>query len=164
MRDANDMIKLSQRLGGLLLAHQQKLVTAESCTGGWIAQVITDTPGSSQWFERGYVTYSNDAKSESLGVNSRTLQHHGAVSKACASEMALGALQHSHAHIAIATTGIAGPDGGSEEKPVGTVWFALATISELKTILHYFDGDRQAIRQQAVVFALTMLCKQLEIR
>jgi nicotinamide-nucleotide amidase len=138
------------------------LVTAESCTGGWLAKTITDVPGSSQWFERGYVTYSNAAKVEDLGVSECTLGQHGAVSEAAAREMATGALRASAtADVALSITGIAGPDGGTPDKPVGTVWFALAVRRDqgidLEARHQHFSSDREAIRRQSVKFALEWL-------
>ncbi len=131
------------------------LATAESCTGGWVAQVITSVAGSSEWFERGFVAYTNLAKREMLGVSTTTLSRYGAVSEQTARAMADGALTHSHAQVALAITGIAGPSGGTPEKPVGTVCFAWAgkkrdTLSRK----HVFTGDREAVRRQAVVMAL----------
>lgn len=132
----------------------QRLVTAESCTGGLVAAAITSRPGSSNWFERGWVTYSNAAKTEELGVESELILQHGAVSEAVAAAMAQGACAHSLGDYAIAITGIAGPDGGSPEKPVGTVCFGWASLTACKTETVYFDGDRQSIRQQAAAYAL----------
>ena len=131
------------------------LATAESCTGGWVAQVITSVAGSSEWFERGFVAYTNLAKREMLGVSTTTLSRYGAVSEQCARAMAEGALTHSHAQVALAITGIAGPSGGTPEKPVGTVCFAWAT-KKRDTISrkHVFIGDREAVRRQAVATAL----------
>lgn len=148
---------LSQKLGHLLRDKALMLTTAESCTGGYIAQMITAVPDSSQWFERGFVTYTNAAKREMLGVSAETLAQQGAVSAAVAAEMARGALEHSHAHISVAVSGIAGPSGGSEDKPVGTVWFAIATSDAVQTYHQLFSGDRQAIREAAVEFALSEL-------
>lgn len=132
----------------------QRLVTAESCTGGLVAAEITSRPGSSNWFERGWVTYSNAAKTEELGVEPELILQHGAVSEAVAAAMAEGARAHSLGDYAIAITGIAGPDGGSPEKPVGTVCFGWASQTTCKTETVYFDGDRQSIRQQATAYAL----------
>jgi nicotinamide-nucleotide amidase len=132
-----------------------KLVTAESCTGGWLAKVLTDLPGSSAWFERGFVTYSNAAKVELLGVDPHTLQVHGAVSRETASAMVIGALRNSHAEVGVAITGVAGPDGGSVEKPVGTVWIAwLRRHKDIVCTHHLFEGDREAVRYQSVIGAL----------
>ena len=131
------------------------LATAESCTGGWIAKCCTDMAGSSAWFDRGFITYSNAAKQDMLGVRAETLAQYGAVSEAVVAEMATGALRHSQAHIAVAVSGIAGPSGGSVEKPVGTVCFAWAMRNgEVLTKTCQFAGDREAVRWQSVVFAL----------
>lgn len=146
------------KLAELCRQQQLMVVTAESCTGGGIAHAITDLSGSSDWFERGFVTYSNAAKQELLGVKSTTLDLYGAVSEQTALEMALGALQHSHADVAVSVTGIAGPLGGSDEKPVGTVWFGFAGKGRAPQAQHQlFSGDRAAIRRQAVNYALTQL-------
>jgi nicotinamide-nucleotide amidase len=133
------------------------LVTAESCTGGMIAAALTDIAGSSLVVERGFVTYSNAAKTELLGVDAAIIQAKGAVSAEVAAAMAYGALQHSHADIAVSVTGIAGPDGGSAEKPVGLVWFGLAAGGETTMERHVFAGDRAAIRRQATERALGLL-------
>ncbi len=131
------------------------LATAESCTGGGVAQALTDISGSSAWFERGFVTYSNTAKVEMLGVRQSTLETHGAVSEATVREMAAGALAHSHASISVSVSGIAGPDGGTAEKPVGTVWFAWALRDgEVHARLHHLTGNRAAVRVQSVQIAL----------
>jgi len=131
------------------------LVTAESCTGGWLAKVITDVSGSSRWFERGFVTYSNEAKVDLLGVRPYTLRTHGAVSEETVREMVAGALRHGHAQVAIAVTGIAGPEGGTPEKPVGTVWLAAATGSgSIFAWRCQFSGSRDEVRRQAVAEAL----------
>ena len=131
------------------------LVTAESCTGGWVGQAITAVSGSSAWYERGYITYSNTAKHEMLGVQQATLDQYGAVSPQTAQEMAIGALNRSHAHISVSITGIAGPDGGTAAKPVGMVCFAWAAQDgSVQQETCYFTGDRAAIRRQAVATAL----------
>jgi nicotinamide-nucleotide amidase len=131
------------------------LATAESCTGGWVAQVITSVAGSSEWFERGFVAYTNLAKREMLGVSTTTLSRYGAVSEQCARAMAEGALTHSHAQVALAVTGIAGPSGGTPEKPVGTVCFAWAAKKrESVTVKHLFTGDRESVRRQSVITVL----------
>ena len=135
----------------------QRLVTAESCTGGLIAAAITSRPGSSAWFERGWVTYSNAAKTEELGVDAALIAQQGAVSETVAAAMAHGACEQSPSDYAIAVTGIAGPDGGSAEKPVGMVCFGWANKTTCKTETVYFDGDRQSIRQQAATYALAGL-------
>ncbi|MFY9260403.1 MAG: CinA family protein [Gallionella sp.] len=149
----NDSIP--KRLGTLLSQHGMMLTTAESCTGGGVAQAITDIAGSSHWFERGFVTYTNLAKTEMLGVSPDTLAQQGAVSAATVREMVAGALKHSHAQIALAVSGIAGPGGGSLNKPVGTIWFAWGIQNEaILTRLHLIKGDRSSIRQQSVDIAL----------
>lgn len=152
------LAQLSDDLGKFLLSKQWRLATAESCTGGWVSQVITATAGSSQWFERGFVTYSNQAKQDMLGVSARLIQEQGAVSEAVVVAMAEGALQHSEADMSLAITGIAGPDGGSTEKPVGTVCFAWAVNEQVTQVAtQRFSGDRESIRKQAVVFSLQNL-------
>lgn len=131
------------------------LATAESCTGGWLGKKITDVDGASHWFERGFITYSNQAKQELLGVSHETLERFGAVSEQTAREMAEGALSNSPAQVSVAITGIAGPEGGNDEKPVGTVWLAWSPQgSPTRCELMQFSGDREAIRHQAVVAAL----------
>ena len=146
---------LAATVGELVKGNGQRLATAESCTGGWVAQCLTAIAGSSDWFERGFVTYSNDAKSEMLGVPAATLLAHGAVSEATAAAMALGALRHSRADWALAITGVAGPSGGSPEKPVGTVCFGWAgPDGRVETQTLHFAGDRHAVRAQSVAHAL----------
>ena len=157
------LTRLAQQVGEVLLTQQAMLATAESCTGGGVAEAMTAISGSSQWFDRGFVTYSNTAKQEMLGIAEKTLQNFGAVSEQIAKEMAEGALQNSHAQVALSTTGIAGPDGGSVAKPVGTVCFAWAFSDiETQTTTQLFSGDRAVIREQAVVFALQQLLIQLK--
>lgn len=147
--------RLAAEVGGALQRAGLLLATAESCTGGWVAQVCTAIAGSSEWFERGFVTYSNRAKTELLGVPQETLVTDGAVSEATARAMAEGALRRSGAQVALAITGIAGPTGGTAEKPVGTVWFAwAATDRATKTERCRFEGDREAVRRQSVAHAL----------
>jgi nicotinamide-nucleotide amidase len=147
--------QLSQRLGEQLLQRNWRIATAESCTGGGVAAAITAIPGSSAWFEYGIVSYANIAKEKLLGVSSETLAREGAVSEAVVIEMARGVLELSGADIAVAISGVAGPSGGSPEKPVGTVWFAWATATrEIKTELKNFDGDRAEVQRLAVVWAL----------
>ena len=149
------MKKLAESLGRALKERKALLVTAESCTGGWVAHAVTALAGSSEWFERGFVTYSNAAKEELLGVRAQTLERHGAVSEETAREMALGALEHSRGTLALAITGIAGPGGGSEAKPVGTVCFAWASRGgALRSETRRFAGDREAVRRQSVEHAL----------
>jgi nicotinamide-nucleotide amidase len=138
------------------------VVAAESCTGGGLAHLLTSLPGSSTWFERGFVTYSNLAKQEMLGVNHDTLARCGAVSGETAGEMATGALAHSHGQISVAITGIAGPEGGVPGKPVGTVWIAWAVRSgKAEARLYHFTGDREAVRRQAIEAALNGLLERL---
>jgi len=147
--------QLSQRLGEQLLQRNWRIATAESCTGGGVAAAITAIPGSSAWFEYGIVSYANAAKEKLLGVSSETLAREGAVSEAVVIEMARGVLALSGADIAVAVSGVAGPSGGSPEKPVGTVWFAwVMTTGEMKTELKHFDGDRAEVQRLAVVWAL----------
>lgn len=146
---------LAARVGALLCANGQWLTTAESCTGGWVAQCLTAIAGSSGWFERGFVTYTNAAKSEMLGVGAATLAAHGAVSEATAVAMAAGALRHSHADWALSITGIAGPSGGSADKPVGTICFAWAGPDDrLDSETCRFHGDREEIRALSVAHSL----------
>jgi nicotinamide-nucleotide amidase len=146
---------LAAQVGGLLKSHGLMLATAESCTGGGVAQAITDVAGSSGWFERGFVTYSNLSKQQMLGVREETLKQHGAVSEMTVREMVAGALQHSDAQVALAVSGIAGPDGGTADKPVGTVWFAWGIKhGETHAQRHQLKGNRAEIRAQAVHIAL----------
>ncbi|MDD4912179.1 MAG: nicotinamide-nucleotide amidohydrolase family protein [Sideroxydans sp.] len=149
------MDTLAAQVGEVLKAHGMMLVTAESCTGGGVAQAVTDIAGSSAWFERGFVTYANQAKVEMLGVRQSTLDSHGAVSEMTVREMVMGAMAHSHAHIAVAVSGIAGPGGGTVEKPVGTVWFAWALRDgQVLALCHLLAGNRAAVREQSVSIAL----------
>jgi nicotinamide-nucleotide amidase len=145
---------LSGLMADLLVNQQLKLVTAESCTGGLIAAACTDLAGSSNWFERGFVSYSNEAKSELLGVDAALIEAHGAVSEQVARAMAFGAVRHSQAQVSIAVTGVAGPSGGSAAKPVGTVWFGFCVQGTLHSEMQRFDGDRAAVRQQTAQHAL----------
>ena len=142
------------QLADLLLKNSLRLVTAESCTGGMISAACTDLAGSSNWFERGFVTYSNEAKTEMLGVDTALIEAHGAVSEPVARAMAFGAIRHSAAQVSIAVTGIAGPTGGSAAKPVGTVWFGFSVQGSLHSEMMRFDGDRAAVREQTVIHAL----------
>ncbi len=147
--------ELAGRVGGLLSAHHQMLVTAESCTGGWIAKTITDVDGSSAWFDCGLAAYSYEAKQALLGVRAETLMKHGAVSEETVLEMVSGALVHSGASISVAVTGIAGPGGGTAEKPVGTVWIGWKRRGGYpRTQLFHFSGDRDAVRRHTVSAAL----------
>ncbi len=154
---------LARRIGARLRARSLKLATAESCTGGWIAQAVTSVSGSSEWFDRGFVTYSDESKKELLGVRARTLSRHGAVSRETAKEMATGALARSRAQIAVAVTGIAGPTGGTKEKPVGMVcfaWFRKGRAPE--SVTRRFSGGRESVRRQSVIAALQGLLERLE--
>ena len=144
-----------------LLARRHMLATAESCTGGMIAAACTDLSGSSQWFERGFVTYSNEAKAEMLAVPPGLIEEHGAVSESVARAMADGALAHSRAQVSLAVTGIAGPTGGTEAKPVGTVWFAWCVDGETHSEMQHFAGDRAAVRMATVRYALKRLLSLL---
>jgi nicotinamide-nucleotide amidase len=160
MREPQSLV---QALAKLMTDRGRRLVTAESCTGGWIAKLVTDQPGSSAWFERGFVTYSNAAKVEQLGVGEHILLDHGAVSAETVRAMAEGALRHSHADIAVAVSGIAGPDGGTADKPVGLVWLAWCVSDEQPESEQYlFEGNRESIRLQAVDAALRGLLRRLE--
>lgn len=155
------MEKQIENLVGTLAERLQRLhamlTCAESCTGGWIAKVLTDRAGSSAWFDRGFVTYSNRAKQQMLGVSPVALARHGAVSRETVLEMARGALANSDAQYAVAVSGIAGPGGGSEEKPVGTVWVACVGEGFAAAVCEHFEGDRQAVRLATVKSALALL-------
>jgi nicotinamide-nucleotide amidase len=153
-----DLYALAVKVGGHLLASSRIVTTAESCTGGFIGKVLTDVPGSSQWYETGYVTYANPAKTALLGVLPAELAEHGAVSESVVRAMAVGALERSNAQVAVAVSGIAGPGGGTPGKPVGTVWFAWAwkhgRSVRTQTRMKLFKGDRDAVRRKAVATAL----------
>jgi nicotinamide-nucleotide amidase len=152
------MFNLSQQVSQYLLAQQMLVCTAESCTGGYLAQMLTSLPGSSAWFDCGFVTYSNSSKQKLLNVPENIILKHGAVSEQVAISMAEGALDLSNADLAIAITGIAGPTGGTPDKPVGTVWLAWQLRGQDSiTRCEHFLGDRQAIREQAVIMALKMI-------
>ena len=162
MMNEDALIKTIEKIADHLTQNNKYLCVAESCTGGWVAKMLTDLAGSSNWFERGFVTYSNRSKHEMLGVFESTLQTYGAVSEETVNEMAVGALFNSHADYSIAISGIAGPGGGTDEKPVGLVWFAWAkkdsdTYSAMLAEKIIFSGDRNAVRQQAVTHALEKL-------
>jgi nicotinamide-nucleotide amidase len=165
MNDQDNIEALAESLIGELVVAGKNVATAESCTGGWIAKALTDISGSSQCFGYGIVSYSNGSKESLLGVNPATLAHHGAVSEAVVSEMAAGALALSGADYAVAVSGIAGPGGGSDEKPVGTVWFAWAIRAGgdmiVETTLHQLPGDRHAVRSRTVVVALQGIRERL---
>ena len=156
------MDALAKRLGERLKRKNEMLATAESCTGGWAAQVVTSVAGSSAWFERGFVTYSNAAKQDLLGVRAETLRAHGAVSEETAREMASGALARSEATVALSITGVAGPGGGTPEKPVGTVCFAWARGAEVRSETRRLAGDRESIRRQSVILALEGVMRALD--
>jgi len=165
---APDLARIIAEVAERLLAGGRQFVTAESCTGGWIAKACTDRPGSSQWYRGGVVVYTNDLKAALLGVQPQTLAGPGAVSEPAVREMAVGALERLGGDVAVAVSGIAGPDGGTPDKPIGTVWFAWAVSGlqdvqdaagrrvrpAIRTARHRFEGDRDAVRRQAVVVAL----------
>ncbi|MBY6205757.1 nicotinamide-nucleotide amidohydrolase family protein [Halomonas denitrificans] len=160
--DDESLLRRAEALAAALAAHGRVLATAESCTGGWIAKVCTDLAGSSAWFDRGLVTYSNRAKTEELGVRPVTLDRFGAVSEMVVAEMVRGARDAAHADYAIAVSGIAGPDGGRPDKPVGTVCFAwVGPDDEPETETLRFEGDREAVRRQTVARALDGLLERL---
>ena len=165
MTSDQQLKRLAARVGQRLRCGNRRVVTAESCTGGWIAKALTDVAGSSEWLESGYVTYSNAAKTRDLGVPARTLARHGAVSEQTVRDMARGALRASGAGAAVAVSGIAGPVGGSPEKPVGTVWFAVAVrrakAVRLASARCGFRGDREHVRRKSVEYALRLLLKHV---
>jgi len=150
-----------QRLAQALKDKGWMLATAESCTGGMIAAACTDLAGSSEWFERGFITYSNEAKTELLGVDAALIATQGAVGEVVARAMAFGAVRHSHAQVGVAVTGVAGPSGGSKDKPVGTVWFGFLVDGLLTSEMRRFDGDRAAVRQATLQHALQRLIELL---
>lgn len=153
--NTKDLSQLAQQLGEALKEKQYYLVTAESCTGGWVAKSITDIAGSSHWFDRGFITYTNKSKQEMLGVSKQTLDTFGAVSEKTVSEMVQGAIERSNANLGVAISGIAGPGGGSPEKPVGMVCFAWGGVNmNTHTGTENFNGDREQVRAQAVAAAL----------
>jgi nicotinamide-nucleotide amidase len=158
-----ELNELAVRVAQKLRAAERRIVTAESCTGGWLAKALTDVAGSSQWFECGYVTYSNAAKLRDLGVSAHTLESFGAVSEQTVREMAEGALRAAGVNVALAVTGIAGPDGGTPDKPVGTVWFCAAarsgTAVDIIAEKQHFDGDRAAVRSGSVRHALRLILR-----
>lgn len=157
-----ELQQLAEQTGERLKAADILLACAESCTGGFVSKVITDIPGSSEWFDRGFITYTNQAKQELLGVPAETVAEHGAVSEQTARAMAAGAIRHSQAAITIAITGIAGPGGGRLDKPVGMVWFAWATRDgHIESESLQFLGDRDGVRRQAVAHALHGLLSRL---
>lgn len=153
-----------EQLSRSLLERGQQVATAESCTGGWLAKVLTDLPGSSAWFGYGWVSYSNAAKMQMLGVKRDTLQEFGAVSRQVVEEMAIGARKTSGADWSVSISGVAGPGGGSREKPVGLVWLGCSGIQYTSARSHQFQGDRESIRAQAVACALDLLLEQMTVR
>ena len=157
----NEIYHLSEQLGSALLQNSATVTTAESCTGGGVSQSITSVAGSSAWFKCGFVTYANSAKQKILGVDEALLKEHGAVSEAVVIGMAKGAAKRAAADYAVAISGIAGPDGGSEEKPVGTVWFAWLSPGGVITRKYVFSGDRISVREQAVKISLQELLHQV---
>jgi len=163
MLSRENLAMLVTQTGQALIDANKMIVTAESCTGGLIAECLTSVSGSRAWFDRAYVTYSYESKKEMLGVRETTIQKSGAVSMACAEEMAIGALQQSHAKVSVACSGIAGPTGGTPDKPVGTVWLAWAIqgCEEVETQLFHFEGDRDQIRMACVQAALEGVLSRL---
>ena len=155
------LTSIAQQLGEMLCKKNAKLTTAESCTGGGISEAITAVSGSSQWFEFGFVTYANSAKQQLLGVSKEAIDEYGAVSEQVVEQMAQGAIQQSQADYAIAVSGIAGPDGGTEDKPIGTVWFCWQTPTRSWTQQLMLSGDRQAVRTAAIKNSLQQLLQHL---
>ncbi|MGD9786331.1 MAG: nicotinamide-nucleotide amidase [Sulfuricellaceae bacterium] len=163
MNAGDDLYPLAEELGRFLTERGWMLATAESCTGGWVGEAVTAVSGSSAWYDRGFITYTNEAKQEMLGVSPETLAAHGAVSEATVREMAAGALQRSRAQAALAVSGIAGPTGGTVEKPVGLVWFAWAFADgRMVAGRQVFSGDRREVRRQAVEVALRGILREGE--
>ncbi|SFV00532.1 nicotinamide-nucleotide amidase [Polaromonas sp. YR568] len=160
-KQAQSIAVLCGQLAGVLQNKRWLLATAESCTGGMISAACTDLTGSSAWFERGFVTYSNEAKTELLGVDAALIRQHGAVSEEVARAMAAGAVDRSRAQVSVAVTGVAGPTGGSAAKPVGTVWFGFKVGEQLSSEMRRFDGDRAAVRSATVQHALQRLLELL---
>ncbi len=156
-----DLASQAARLAAALLDKAWHLGTAESCTGGWIAKTLTDMAGSSRWFERGWVVYSNPAKEEMLGVSHALLATHGAVSAPVVEALCRGVVAHSTVDCALAVSGVAGPDGGTPEKPVGTVWFAWAVSGRMESESRLFLGDREAVRRQTVFRALQRMAEMV---
>jgi nicotinamide-nucleotide amidase len=157
------LLRLARRVGRALVARDWRVATAESCTAGWVAKALTDVPGSSRWVEGGYIVYSNAAKIRDLKVPIATLRRHGAVSEAAVRAMARGTLLATGADLAVAISGIAGPDGGTADKPVGTVWFGIAGRTravQAQAAMRVFAGNREAVRRQSVAFALQLLLQQ----
>ena len=163
MTTMQQLEQLAIQLGAMLAAQGRQLVTAESCTGGWVSMLITSVAGSSSWFDRGFVTYSNQSKQEMLGVSGQVIEINGAVSEETARQMAGGAVANSQANTAVSITGIAGPGGGTQQKPVGTVCFGWQLGDQCDTETCHFPGDRRAVREQAVSHALTGLIRRLNV-
>ncbi len=165
MINYDEMTHLSIEMGKALLEKKSTITTAESCTGGWIAKVITDIAGSSEYYHRGFVTYSNEAKHEMIGVDEQTLLKYGAVSEEVVLQMAKGALIAANADFAVSVSGIAGPGGGSEEKPVGLVWFgfAMRKPTGIQTTAKHciFSGSREQVRAESVIFSLKSILKEI---
>ena len=161
LTNSQTLTTIAQQLGEILCKKNAKLTIAESCTGGAISEAITSVSGSSQWFEFGFVTYANSAKRQLLGVSEETLEQYGAVSEQVVKQMAQGAIKQSEADYAIAVSGVAGPDGGTEEKPVGTVWVCWQTPSQIWAHKLVLSGDRQAVRTEAVKNSLQQLLQHL---
>jgi nicotinamide-nucleotide amidase len=161
LTNSQTLTTIAQQLGEILCKKNAKLTIAESCTGGAISEAITSVSGSSQWFEFGFVTYANSAKRQLLGISEETLEQYGAVSEQVVKQMAQGAIKQSEADYAIAVSGVAGPDGGTEEKPVGTVWVCWQTPSQIWTHKLVLSGDRQAVRTEAVKKSLQQLLQHL---
>ncbi|MDI9246001.1 nicotinamide-nucleotide amidase [Marinobacter sp. CHS3-4] len=160
-----ELREAADSLARVLIDRKQTIATAESCTGGWVAKVLTDRAGSSAYTLAGLVTYSNDAKRELLGVTEASLENHGAVSEPVVREMVAGALATTGADVAVSISGVAGPDGGTEDKPVGTVWFAWGNSpSDTEAVVEHFSGDRDEVRRQAVLFALQGVEAYLAVR
>uniref|UniRef100_Q31F88 CinA-like protein n=1 Tax=Hydrogenovibrio crunogenus (strain DSM 25203 / XCL-2) TaxID=317025 RepID=Q31F88_HYDCU len=164
MVSRSSLESLVAEVGNALKQHNKLIVTAESCTGGLIAEALTSVAGSTAWFDRAYITYSYESKREMLGVHETTIQHKGAVSQECVEEMVIGALQESHATVSVACSGIAGPGGGTPDKPVGTVWISWAVQGheEVVSKLYHFEGDRNAVRLACTVEALKGVLSILE--
>ncbi len=154
--------ELAEKIGDSLLSRSEMLVTAESCTGGWVSMLVTSIAGSSTWFDRGFVSYSNEAKQEMLAIDKQVIEIHGAVSEETARSMVQGAVENSHAQTGLSVTGIAGPSGGSDEKPVGTVCFGWLLNGQCATETCHFSGDREQIREQSVRYVLTGMLARLE--
>ncbi|HEY6455370.1 MAG TPA: nicotinamide-nucleotide amidohydrolase family protein [Steroidobacteraceae bacterium] len=157
------LLRQARRVGRALLGRDWRVATAESCTAGWVAKALTDVPGSSRWFEGGYVVYSNAAKMRDLHVSMATLRRHGAVSEATVLAMARGAVRATGAELSIAISGIAGPDGGTVHRPVGTVWFGIARRERpmrASATVRVFAGDRESVRRRSVAFALQLILRQ----